>query len=360
MALTARTGPGPCPSVRPLTVQVVAPAVEQVAPGTVTVYPVIGELPSDFGGDQEIVPPPSTGTATAALGGPGGRIPGLPAPAGVVTAKVSDEIARTAGPHRRTVGFGATRYATLRRSCRCLHVRPPIARRAPDHVQPDPEGCQRVPSSDRPPAWGNPRCHPAPVRGGPGPDPIAQVTAAAAPSRTPASRCPVSSNPPRTTTATARTSVPKAATARLPGCTATKNAAAAHQASDQWGDRRATRSTGGPARWPPTGSRGRPPTRTPVGSRRRRGPGPPAGRAGPCPVRRPAAHRQTTTANSTGASRATAEATVPCTPARLSTVWPAAAPPALKPLRFSRWPGGRRPGRAAARRRRPPPPLRPW
>ena len=105
MALTARNGPGTRTVGQAADRAGGRQAVGRVAPGTVTVYPVIGEPPSDFGGDQEIVPPPSTGPATAALGGPGGRIPGLPAPAGVVTAKVSDEIARTAGPHRRTVGF---------------------------------------------------------------------------------------------------------------------------------------------------------------------------------------------------------------------------------------------------------------
>jgi hypothetical protein len=61
------------PSVRPVTVQVVAPTVVQVPEGgeLVTVYPVIGVNPIVAGPAHETVTMPSPGIAVTAVGAPG-------------------------------------------------------------------------------------------------------------------------------------------------------------------------------------------------------------------------------------------------------------------------------------------------
>ena len=67
-ALTACTRARyPCPSVSPVSAGG-GTSVEQVPFGAFTVYPVIGEPPSDVGAVHEMVPPPSMGTATTSFG----------------------------------------------------------------------------------------------------------------------------------------------------------------------------------------------------------------------------------------------------------------------------------------------------
>jgi hypothetical protein len=61
------------PLVSPVTVHVVVPVVEHVAPPweAVTVYPVTGEPPSEIGAVHDTVAPPSIGAAVTEVGGPG-------------------------------------------------------------------------------------------------------------------------------------------------------------------------------------------------------------------------------------------------------------------------------------------------
>src|ERR1700676_358162 len=63
---------------RPVTVQVVVPAVEQLAPPceAVTVYPVMWEPPSETGAVHDTTALPLPGVAVSAVGGPGFLIRG--------------------------------------------------------------------------------------------------------------------------------------------------------------------------------------------------------------------------------------------------------------------------------------------
>jgi hypothetical protein len=94
--------------VSPVTVQVVL-VVEHVAPPcvAVTVYPVMGEPPSETGAVHDTVVPPSIGAALTEVGGPGFLGPLAPAGAAAMVARtVAARSAESESPRTFRTGVG--------------------------------------------------------------------------------------------------------------------------------------------------------------------------------------------------------------------------------------------------------------